>query len=103
MAIISAGIFPVSGRRLPANRLDFSDREESADIIVRFGEQGLGWKPIVGNWTVSFFDSVGLYNPFRNEFLLRFSNTSGPPDRIIRFVRGPGGRTQLPLAGDWQR
>ncbi len=73
----------------------------SADIIVRFGEQGLGWRPVTGNWAVSFFDSVGLFDPFRSEFLQRFTNTSGPPDRVIRIV--PPGALEIPLGGDWQR
>jgi hypothetical protein len=70
-----------------------------ADIAFAYGPGGVGWKPLVGDWTGGGTDTIGLYNPSGGTFFLRNSNSTGVAD--IAFAYGPAGAGWLPLKGDW--
>lgn len=54
-------------------------------------DQNPGWQPIPRP------DTIGVFRPSTNQFLLRKSNTSGPPDITINF----GQTGDIPITGDW--
>ena len=54
--------------------------------------------PIVGDWTGSGIDTVGVYDQSNGQFMLRNSNTPGAPDETF----GLGIAGDQPLSGRWQ-
>ena len=54
---------------------------------------------MVGDWTGTGKDTVGLYNPTTSMFYLRNSNSSGFSD--MAFTYGPAQSGWKPLVGDW--
>jgi hypothetical protein len=54
---------------------------------------------LVGDWTNSGIDTIGLYSPTSSKFFLRNSNSTGVADTT--FVYGPAGAGWTPLVGDW--
>lgn len=68
----------------------------AADIVFQFGPTGLGWNPVVGDWTGQRsgttnapITTIGAIEPSTSFFFLRNSNSNGPAD--IQFVYGPTG------------
>jgi hypothetical protein len=61
--------------------------------------------PVVGDWTGNGTTTIGVYRPpgapcnysVQGEWLLRYSNSAGAPDKII-YYGGPG---DIPVVGDW--
>jgi hypothetical protein len=51
----------------------------------------------VSKFGSTFNDTIGVFRPSQNQFLLRNSNSAGPPDLQITF----GQSGDQPLAGDW--
>jgi len=51
----------------------------------------------VAKISTSFEDTIGVFRPANNQFLLRNSNSAGPPDKTITF----GVAGDLPITGDW--
>jgi hypothetical protein len=51
----------------------------------------------VAKFTSTFNDTTGVFRPSSNTFLLRNSNSAGPPDQQIAF----GQSGDQPIAGDW--
>jgi len=54
--------------------------------------------PIVGDWTGSGIDTIGVYDQSNGQFMLRNSNTPGAPDETF----GLGIANDQPLSGRWQ-
>jgi hypothetical protein len=83
--------------------LHYTNAAGAADVTFVYGfagSQTSGYLvPLVGDWTGSGVDTVGLYDPRTATFFLRDSNTPGPADST--FVYGPAGLNWIPLAGDW--
>ncbi len=75
-------------------RLSNSLKLGLVDIEVQWG--GPGYWPVVGDWDGDGVTTLGLYSE-RGEFLLRNTNTAGPPE----FVFTLGVRGGLPVAGVW--
>lgn len=77
-----------------------SNTPGSPDIAFDYGNyQDV---PIVGDWNGDGIDTVGVYRPApaggqEGTFLLRNSNTAGPPDITIDY----GGFGDQPAVGDW--
>ena len=53
--------------------------------------------PVVGDWTGSGYDTIGVFDQHNGNFLLRNSNTAGLPDETFTF----GNPNDMPLAGRW--
>jgi hypothetical protein len=57
-------------------------------------------RPIAGRWNLaSTVTGLGLYRPRDGQFLLKNTNTSGPPDTVC--VVTTTGTPIAPVAGDW--
>ncbi len=67
-----------------------------ADLTITFGPTTNTY-PIVGDWTGSGIDTIGVYDQAHRNFILRDSNTPGAADHIIT-LGNPG---DLPMAGRW--
>jgi hypothetical protein len=63
-----------------------------------FAYGGVGWLPVVGDWTGSGKTTVGVVDPSTMTWYLRNSNSAGAPD-ITPFAYGGVG--WQPVAGDW--
>ena len=70
-----------------------------ADTVFAYGAGGSGDTPLVGDWTGSGKDTIGLYDPKTSMFFLRNSNSTGFSDTA--FVYGPANAGWTPLVGDW--
>jgi hypothetical protein len=70
-----------------------TDAGGAADIAFQYGMTGQ--IPVVGDWTGSCVDTVGVFHS--GEWDLRLSNSSGNPDIVIGY--GQGG--DIPVVGDW--
>jgi len=68
-----------------------------ADITVAYNPATQPY-PIVGDWTGSGIDTVGVYDQSNGQFMLRNSNTPGAPDETF----GLGVASDQPLSGRWQ-
>ncbi len=101
-ANVVLGQIQTAGLYAPATSI-FSLRSSNtagvADIRFQFGPPGVGWIPIVGDWTGRGIKTPGLYNPATGFFYLRNSNSTGVAD--ITFQFGPGGLGWIPIVGDW--
>jgi len=58
---------------------------------------GGGTDGFVAKISTTFNDTIGVYQPANNLFLLRNSNTTGPAEKTIAF----GLAGDLPVTGDW--
>jgi len=68
----------------------------SSDISTAFNPASKPF-PIVGDWTGTGFDTVGVYDQNNSVFSLRNSNTAGSPDEQLVF----GNSNDTPLSGRW--
>ncbi len=65
---------------------------------IKFKMDGKGFILIVGDWDGDGIDTVSLFDQTRGNFLLRNSNSAGPPDIIISSNLLIGA---TPITGDW--
>jgi hypothetical protein len=75
-----------------------NSNSSGAPSIAPFQYGGIGWVPLVGNWTGSGQDTIAVVDPSTETWYIRFSNSPGAPS-ITPFQYGAPG--WLPLAGDW--
>lgn len=75
--------------------LHSSNTTGNAELTIPFG--AAGDRPVVGDWTGSGLDTIGVFNPNNGLFSLRNTNTAGTPDE--QFVLGVS--NDVPLAGRW--
>jgi hypothetical protein len=85
----SVGTFDSSSTRFT---LHFPDG--SVKTVV-FGERGD--LPVAGDWNGDGVDTIGVYRPSTQTFLLRNENTAGVAD--VTWSLGSG--VEIPVAGDW--
>jgi hypothetical protein len=74
----------------PANNIfQFGPISSSGDLV-----------PLVGDWTGSGKDTIGLYQNSTGTFFLKNDNSAGPADNIFQF--GPISNGDIiPIVGDW--
>ncbi len=90
---VTVGVYnPATGMFRLSNSLKLG----LADIEVQWG--GPDYWPVVGDWDGDGVTTLGLYSE-RGEFLLRNTNTTGPPE--LSFTLGVRGG--LPVAGAWSK
>jgi hypothetical protein len=57
-----------------------------------------GWNPVVGDWSGTGHDGIGVFDPSTGTWYLRNEDNAGPPDAgAFRY----GGVGWLPVVGDW--
>ena len=66
-----------------------------ADISFAYGSPGD--LPVVGDWTGTGRDGIGVWNPATAVFSLRTTPTPGPPEITVAY----GANGYVPLVGDW--
>jgi hypothetical protein len=93
----SVGVYRPTARQFHLRHCNVSG---PADVIIPFGEPGdVG---LAGDWVGSGTTTIGVFRaaegPTHNTFLLRNSNSPGPPERTIV---GFGQAGDLPIVGDW--
>ena len=75
-----------------------SEKTESAFPFGLLFNRGV---PLAGDWDGTGGDTIAIYYPGLGSFLLRWTNTGGDPDQVIK--NGPIGQDLLPLAGYWKK
>jgi hypothetical protein len=95
--IDTPGVFrPATGQWFLTNSKNVNNSSPAADVpVFTFG--AAGDLPLAGDWDGDGIDTIGVFRPSINTFLLRNSNTGGAPDISFQF----GIAEDLPLAGDW--
>jgi hypothetical protein len=91
----------LSPRAAKLSTKEWQLRLQNGTTIITLIAFGLnGDIPIVGDWNGDGIDTIGIYRPSTNEWILTngsTNNTSPPED--IHIVFGQNG--DLPIAGDW--
>lgn len=72
-------------------------------VFFHFGPSaGLEKQPLAGDWDGDGEDSVGLYLPEIDKWVLKNSQTDGWDETTLSFYFGPAmGLEKIPLTGDW--
>ncbi len=72
-------------------------------VVARGAKLPATWVPLTGDWDGDGRDSVGLYNPKRNKWIL-FGDTqdNGKPEEKAQVIVGPRPHPSwIPATGDW--
>lgn len=93
----------------PVNAHFYLADKNSANLqltdVNSFGFEGLvpsGWIPLVGDWTGSGKDTIGLYDPADGLFILADANTNNLQQLHVNTFAFPGVPSDWrPVVGDW--
>jgi hypothetical protein len=82
--------------------LKYSNTTGPADESIVFGDPGVNYIPLAGDWNGDGVTTIGLYEPSNGTFYLKNTNTGGGTNTAdITVQYGTVGQGWIPLAGDW--
>jgi uncharacterized delta-60 repeat protein len=74
------------------------DNSAGAPQRTPFQYGGVGWTPVMGNWTGDGARYIGVVDPSTSTWYIRINNSAGPPTTPAFPYGAPG---WIPVVGDW--
>jgi len=104
--VSAATVADTPGLYNPANSVFYLRSSNSggyADAAVAYGSADAtpSLVPLVGNWTGSGVETIGLYDPTTSTFYLKDSNSTGYANAVFTYDPSSTTASWIPLVGDW--